>query len=87
MQHLTSFALTLAEQGLCPDVAIRRGIRHLLKHRLREIGSGDARTATLQETHFIEQMRRAPSQWFRKRRMINITKSQSSSSGRFSART
>ena len=60
MQHLTHFALTLAEHGLCPDAAARRGIRHLLKHRLREIRSGDARTATLQETHFIEQMRRAP---------------------------
>ncbi len=60
MQYLTHFALTLAEHGLCPDVAIRGGIRHLLKDRLREIGSGDARTARLQETHFIEQMRRAP---------------------------
>ena len=25
MQHLTHFALTLAEHGLCPDVAIRGG--------------------------------------------------------------
>ncbi len=60
MQHFTYFALTLAEHGLCPDVAVRGGIRHLLQHRLREIGSGDARTATLQERQFIEQMRRAP---------------------------
>ena len=60
MQHLTHFALTLAENGLFPDVAVRRGIRHLLKRRLREIRSGDARTAAFQETQFIEQMRRAP---------------------------
>lgn len=60
MQYLTRFALNLAEHGLCPDVALRRGIRHFLKHRLREIGSGDARTAALQETRLIEQMRCAP---------------------------
>lgn len=60
MQHLTHFALALAELGLCPDMMVRKGIRHLLKHRLREIGSNDARTAALKETHFIELMRRAP---------------------------
>ncbi len=42
MQHLTRLALNLAEQGLLPDVAIRWGIRQLLKQRLREIRSGDA---------------------------------------------
>ena len=60
MQQLIHLVLTLVEHGLCPDVAVRRGIQHLLEHRLREIGSDDARTAALKEMHFIEQMRQAP---------------------------
>ena len=52
MQHFTSLALNLAEQGLFPDVATRWGIRQLLKQRLREIRSGDARTAARQEMRF-----------------------------------
>jgi cyclopropane-fatty-acyl-phospholipid synthase len=60
MKHLTSLVLSLAEQGLFPDRAIRYGIRQLLKQRLREIGSADARTAAVKEMRFIEQMRCAP---------------------------
>jgi cyclopropane-fatty-acyl-phospholipid synthase len=60
MQYLTSLALNLAERGVFPDVVIRGGIRHLLKERLWEIRSGDARTAASHETMFIEQMRRGP---------------------------
>lgn len=60
MQNLTHLALNLAEQGLVPDMAVRYGIRQLLRQRLREIQSGDARAAALQETQFIDQMRRAP---------------------------
>jgi cyclopropane-fatty-acyl-phospholipid synthase len=60
MQHLTRLAFSLAEHGLFPDVAIRGGIRHLLTQRLREIQSGDARTAAPQQARFIEQMRRSP---------------------------
>jgi cyclopropane-fatty-acyl-phospholipid synthase len=60
MQHLTSLLLNLAERGLGPDRAIRRGIRHLLKQRLSEIQPGDAQSAAQHEAHFIEQMRRGP---------------------------
>jgi len=60
MHDLTHLALTLVERGLCPDVAVRRGIRHLLKHRLRDIGSDDVRTGAVKEMHFIEQMRQGP---------------------------
>ncbi|MBA0914251.1 MAG: class I SAM-dependent methyltransferase [Nitrospira sp.] len=60
MQHLTRLIVNLAEQGLFPDRATRWGIRQLLKQRLREIRSGDARTAAQQEMRFIEEMRRAP---------------------------
>ncbi len=60
MERLIHFALSLAEQELCPDAAIRHGIRHLLKHRLRQIRSGDVPTAAMQESQFIEQMRGAP---------------------------
>ena len=60
MQYLTRLTLNLAEQGLFPDVVLRWGIRQLLTQRLQEIRSSDARTAALQETQFIDQMRRAP---------------------------
>jgi len=60
MQHLTSLLLNLAERGLGPDRAIRRGIRHLLKQRLSEIQPGDDQSAALHEAQFIEQLRRAP---------------------------
>ncbi len=60
MQHLIRLIVNLAEQGLFPDRATRWGIRQLLKQRLREIRSGDARTAAQQEMRFIEEMRRAP---------------------------
>jgi cyclopropane-fatty-acyl-phospholipid synthase len=60
MQYLTSFIMNLAELGLGPDRAIRRGIRHLLKRRLSEIEPQDARSAALHETQFIEHMRHAP---------------------------
>lgn len=60
MQRLTNLVLDLAERGQVPDIAIRRGIRHLLKQRLSEIQPGGAQSAAVHETHFIEQMRRAP---------------------------
>ena len=60
MQHLTTFLLNLAERGLGPDRAIRRGIRHLLKQRLSEIQPGDTQSAARQEEKLIEQMSRAP---------------------------
>lgn len=60
IQHITSLLLNLAERGLGPDRAIRRGIRHLLKQRLSEIRPGDAQAAARHEAQFIEQMRRGP---------------------------
>jgi len=60
MQRLISLVLDLAERGQVPDIAIRRGIRHLLKQRLAEIQPGDAQSTALNETQFIEQMRGAP---------------------------
>jgi cyclopropane-fatty-acyl-phospholipid synthase len=60
VQHLTRLTLNLAELGLFPDVVLRWGIRQLVTQRLREIRSGDARTAALQEKRFIDEMRRAP---------------------------
>lgn len=60
MPHLTSLIMNLAERGLGPDRAIRRGIRHLLKQRLSEIQLQDAQSAARHEAQFIEQMRRAP---------------------------
>ncbi len=60
MQRLTSLVLDLAERGQVPDIVIRRGIRCLLKQRLSEIQPGDAQSAALHETRFVEQMRGTP---------------------------
>ena len=60
MEYLTRLALNQAEQGLVPDVAIRWGIRQLLKQRLQEIRSDDAAAAARQEIRFMEELRHSP---------------------------
>lgn len=60
MQHLTTVALNIAEQGWVPDAAIRRGIRRLLRRRLHEIEGGGAPSAAQTQMQLIERMRAAP---------------------------
>ena len=48
------------ERDLVPDAVIRRGIRHLLKQRLREIDHGDCEAAARRVREFAEHMRTAP---------------------------
>lgn len=46
--------------GLVPDAVVRRGIRHLLRQRLRELHDGDAEFAAALTQRFIEGLREAP---------------------------
>jgi cyclopropane-fatty-acyl-phospholipid synthase len=53
-------ALDWTQQGLVPDVAIRAGVRRLLRQRLAEIHAHDAALASEAYESFVEEMRRAP---------------------------
>jgi cyclopropane-fatty-acyl-phospholipid synthase len=53
-------ALSLAEQGWVPDAAIRRGIRRLLRRRLREIEGGGAQSVAQKQMQLIERMSQSP---------------------------
>lgn len=59
-QDASSTALRLAERGLLPDVALRLGIRHLLRQRLDELRHGDSETAAELTQRFIATLRAAP---------------------------
>ena len=55
--HTTSqLAFDLTEQGLVPDVVIRRGIRFFIKQRLNEIHAGNAEMMAEQQNEFIKHM-------------------------------
>jgi cyclopropane-fatty-acyl-phospholipid synthase len=56
----SSLALQFAERGLLPDVALRLGIRHLLRQRLQELRHGDSETAAALTQQFITRLRDAP---------------------------
>ena len=53
-------ALGLVEKGLVPDVAVRAGIRHLLRQRLDEIEAGDCDAAARELDAFVEMMDGSP---------------------------
>ena len=60
MISASQLAIDLTEQGLIPDVVIRRGIRFLIKRRLQEIHSNDAERMADLQNEFILQMKTAP---------------------------
>ena len=60
MNSLNQLAFHFAEHGFLPDVAIRLGIRHLLKQRLIEIGSHNLGAFAAGQDSFIEEMKRSP---------------------------
>lgn len=60
MHTASTLAFDLTEQGLIPDVVIRRGIRHLVKQRLREIHSYDTETMAQLQHEFTEELNRDP---------------------------
>lgn len=53
-------AIRMAERGLLPDGLIRIGIQRLLRHRLRQIDSGDCQVQERAKMTFIEMMRSSP---------------------------
>lgn len=60
MNSASQLAFDLTEQGLVPDPVIRRGIRFLIKQRLREIQAGDAESMAEHQHDFIKQMNQSP---------------------------
>lgn len=55
-----NFALELTESGYVPDLILRRGIRLLLKQRLKEIHQDDIEVASSDQQQFIEHMKNSP---------------------------
>ena len=56
MSDTNARALNWTEQGYVPDVAIRHGIRRLVRQRLQEIQSGDSESVMSNKLKFIELM-------------------------------
>ena len=60
MNSASQLAFDLTEQGLVPDRVIRRGIRYLLKQRLKDIHATDIEAMADQQAQFIALMCAAP---------------------------
>ncbi|UCE89529.1 MAG: class I SAM-dependent methyltransferase [Pseudomonadota bacterium] len=60
MQYPTQHAIDWTEQGLVPDLMIRRGIRRLLRERLDELAHKDVETMADAQRGFVRSMRGAP---------------------------
>ncbi len=56
----SNLAVDLSESGYLPDVILRRGMRLLIKQRLKEINSDNPELTALAQTVFIRQMNLAP---------------------------
>ncbi len=57
MNSVSQLAFDLTEQGMMPDVVLRRGIRLLLKQRLKEINSSDVEEMADFQSDFIQDMK------------------------------
>ena len=60
MNSTSQLAFDLTEQGLVPDAVIRRGIRFLIKQRIKEIHSDDAEAMSKLQNEFIKHMKQSP---------------------------
>ncbi len=60
MAASSNLAFELTEQGVLPDLLVRRGIQRLLKQRLREIEADDTMVAGERQQAFVDSMQRAP---------------------------
>lgn len=60
MNNASQLAFDLTEQGYVPDVVLRRGIRYLLKQRLKEINAADVEMMAQQTVDFVAGMKAAP---------------------------
>jgi len=56
----TNIALDLSESGFIPSIVLRRGIRLLIKHRLKEIHATDPELMASDQFKFIQQMNKSP---------------------------
>jgi len=56
MNSSSKLAFDLTEQGLVPDVIIRRGIRHLVRQRLKEISANNVELMAEEQSEFIKSM-------------------------------
>jgi len=59
MNSVSDLAFELTEQGIVPDVVLRRGIRFLLKQRLKEIKSSDVESMSDLQNEFINHMKKS----------------------------
>ena len=57
MNSVSQLAFDLTEQGMMPDAVLRRGIRLLLKQRLKEINSTDVEMMADMQSEFIKSMK------------------------------
>ena len=57
MNSTSQLAFDLTEQGMIPDVVLRRGIQLLLKQRLKEIDSKDVEIMAEMQSDFIKIMK------------------------------
>ncbi|TNF98452.1 MAG: class I SAM-dependent methyltransferase [Gammaproteobacteria bacterium] len=60
MNNISNLAFDLTEQGLVPDTVIRRGIRHLIKQRLKEIYCHDTQKAADEFNEFLLHLKVSP---------------------------
>ena len=60
MNSASQLAFDLTEQGLVPDSVIRRGIRILIKQRLKEIYASDTESMAELQNEFIKHMLNSP---------------------------
>ena len=60
MNSASQLAFDLTDQGYVPDAVIRRGIRFLVKQRLKEINSNNVDLMAQDQSKFIEEMLNSP---------------------------
>jgi len=59
MNSASKLAFDITEQGIVPDMVLRRGVRLLLKQRLKEIDSKDVELMVEQQSAFIADMKKS----------------------------
>ncbi|HKK05075.1 MAG TPA: cyclopropane-fatty-acyl-phospholipid synthase family protein [Gammaproteobacteria bacterium] len=60
MNTVSQLAFDLTEQGIVPDLVVRRGIRHLLNQRLREIHADDTEAVAADFNALVMRMDNSP---------------------------
>ena len=60
MNNASQLAFDITEQGYMPDIVLRRGIRFLLKQRLKEINAADVEAMAEQTFNFVNDINASP---------------------------